>query len=215
MYVYGRKVTGMIDSPRRRNARGSGALLREEILAAATALLDASETESDLTLRGIACAAGITAPSIYAHFPDRDAILAAVVDRAWQDVVGEIREVAASGTDPRDRLHRGCAAYVAFAQRHPLRYAMMTRTSAVTPASREALGVVTRALANCRVSPEAPGPAELPRIAAALSAALHGVAMLNRTDEPSMWLSDVSPADVITTLVDGAVGQLRQCEESP
>ena len=36
---------------------------------------------------------------------------------------------------------------VAFAQRHPQRYAMMTRAAALTPAAAEALGVVTRALA--------------------------------------------------------------------
>lgn len=201
-------------STRRRNARGNGVLLRDEILTAATDLLDAVDSESDLTLRGIACAAGITAPAIYAHFPDRDAIVAALAERAWHDVVDEIHAAAAAGSDPRDRLHRGCATDVAFAQRHPQRYAMMTRAAALTPAAAEALGVVTRALANCRVHPEQPAPAALPRIAAALSTALHGVAMLNRTDAPSMWLADVSPTEVITTLVDSAVDQLYRAEEN-
>lgn len=199
---------------RRRNARGSGVLLRDEILTAATDLLDAAESESDLTLRGIACAAGITAPAIYAHFPDRDAILTALAERAWHDVVDEIHSAAADGVGPRDRLHRGCAAYVAFAQRHPMRYATMTRAAALTPAAAEALGVVTRGLANCRPRSELPAPAELPRIAAALSTALHGVAMLNRTDAPSMWLTDVSPAEVIATLVDSAVDQVNRAEEN-
>jgi hypothetical protein len=54
----------------------------------------------------------------------------------------------------------------------------------------------------------------LPRIAAALSTALHGVAMLNRTDAPSMWLADLSPTEVITTLVDSAVDQLHRAEEN-
>ena len=201
-------------STRRRNARGSGVLLRDEILSAATGLLDAVDSEADLTLRGIACAAGITAPAIYAHFPDRDAIVAALAERGWHDVVDEIHAAAADGSDSRDRLHRGCATYVAFAQRHPLRYAMMTRAAALTPAAAEALGVVTRGLANCRAHPEQPAPAELSRIAAALSTALHGVAMLNRTDAPSMWLADVSPTEVITTLVDSAVDQLHRAEEN-
>ena len=125
-----------------------------------------------------------------------------------RDVVDEIRAAAAGGSDPRDRLHRGCATYVAYAQRHPQRYAMMTRAAALTPAAAEALGVVTRGLANCGTH------AELPRIAAALSTALHGVAMLNRTDAPSMWLADISPTDVITTLVDSAVDQLDRAEEN-
>lgn len=84
-------------STRRRNARGNGVLLRDEILTAATDLLDAVDSESDLTLRGIACAAGITAPAIYAHFPDRDAIVAALAERAWHDVVDEIHAAAAAG----------------------------------------------------------------------------------------------------------------------
>lgn len=213
-FIYVCIVIDVATPTRRRNARGSGVLLRDEILAAATALLDAADSEADLTLRGIAGAAGITAPAIYAHFPDRDAILTALAERAWRDVVVEIGQAAAPGADPRDRLHRGCATYVAFAQRHPLRYAMMTRAAALTPAASEALGVVTRGLANCRVHPDGPVPAELPRIAAALSTALHGVAMLNRTGTPSMWLADVSPTEVITTLVDSAVDQLNRAEEN-
>ena len=82
---------------RRRNARGSGALLREEILTAATELLDAADSESEVTLRRIAATAGITAPAIYAHFADREAILAAISERAWRDVVAEIRAAGRPG----------------------------------------------------------------------------------------------------------------------
>lgn len=73
----------MVTQLRKRNARGSGALLRDEILAAAAGPLDAAECEADLTLRGIASAAGISAPAIYAHLGRRDAILAAIVDQSW------------------------------------------------------------------------------------------------------------------------------------
>jgi len=203
----------MAVTARRRNARGTGALLREEILTAATEILDAAADEAEVTLRGIACAAGITAPAIYAHFSDREAILAAIAERCWREVVEKIRARAAQGTTPRDRLHRGCETYVAYAQRFPMRYALMTRSATVTPAATDALAVVTRGLANCRANPAEAPPPQLPRIAAALSAALHGVAMLNRTDAPSLWLSDVSPDEVIHTLVDGAIDQQNRAEE--
>ena len=192
----------------------SGALLREEILTAATELLDAADSESEVTLRRIAATAGITAPAIYAHFADREAILAAISERAWRDVVAEIRARAALGRTARDRLQRGCATYVTFAQRFPMRYALMTRTAALTPSAGDALQVVTRGLASCRANPTDPSSADLPRIAAALSTALHGVAMLNRTDAPSMWLSDVSPAEVTRTLVDSAIDQQNRAEEN-
>lgn len=190
---------------RKRNARGSGALLRDEILAAARRLLDEAEHEADLTLRKIAAAAGISAPAIYSHFRHRDAILAAIVEQSWQQVVADIRAAADSLIEPRDRLFLGCQVYVAYAQRYPMRYELMTRTAGPSPAAKEALGVLTHALATCQ---QRPGPhPEAIRIAAALSTALHGVAMLNRTDVPAMWLSDVSPDDVLRTLVDGAIDQ--------
>ena len=50
-------------------------------MAAAIALIDESDDPASLTLRGIAHRVGITAPAIYAHFPD----LAAVIARAcWR-----------------------------------------------------------------------------------------------------------------------------------
>ncbi|MGU3498500.1 TetR/AcrR family transcriptional regulator [Mycobacterium sp. C31M] len=190
---------------RKRNARGSGALLRAEILAAAGELLDQADRRSDVTLRQIAMAAGISAPAIYGHFADRDAILAALVDQCWHQVVADIKAAAAPESAPRERLLRGCRAYLDFAQRHPGRYALMAETAGPTPAALEALGVLTRALAACQTRPEV--HPEAARIAAALSTGLHGIAMLNRADAPSMWLSDVPPDVVLLTLVDSAIVQ--------
>jgi AcrR family transcriptional regulator len=197
----------MTTPTRRRNARGSGGLLRDEILVAATELLDAAANEAEVTLRRIACAAGVTAPAIYAHFPDRDAILAEIRERSWQQAVADIRQQAAAESAPALRLLRGCQTYVAYAQRYPMRYSLMTQAADISPAARQALDVVTRALASCRTAPGTPSPVTAARIAAALSTALHGVAMLNRTGTPSMWLADVSADDVIRTLVDSAIAQ--------
>ena len=184
-------------------------------MAAATELLDAADSESEVTLRRIAATAGITAPAIYAHFADREAILAAIAERGWRDVVAEIRTRAALGTaragPPATRLRnvRDLRAALPDALRthdtdgraHPVR--------ARSPASRD-----PRAGELPRMSPMDPPSADLPRIAAALSTALHGVAMLNRTDAPSMWLSDVSPAEVTRTLVDSAIDQQNLAEEN-
>lgn len=74
-----------------------------------------------------------------------------------------------------------------FAQRFPLRYVLMVKVDEITPAARQALSVVTRAL----------------------SAALHGVAMLHRTDTPHLWLSTFTTCEIIQTLVDACVLQLE------
>lgn len=199
-------------------------MLREEILSAATRVIDGADSEGEVSLRRIAREAGIAAPSVYAHFADRDRVLEAVAESSWVQVSEEIAEHVQAATDPRERLLIGCRVYVSFAQRHPLRYALMTQDGHAPPAARQALAVVTRGLLACRgqapgscggpsVGSSASSLAEPPdagsdpdseRIAAALSVALHGVAMLHRTDAPNLWLSDFSTDEVIRTLVDAA-----------
>lgn len=198
----------MTQARRRRNARGSGGILRDEILSATTKLIDnVADGEADITLRSIARAAGIAAPSVYTHFEDLSAILAGVIERSWQEVVEEITSQANGMDLPRERLLLGCRAYVAFARRFPLRYAMMTRAARGAPAAARTLEVLALALEQCCDPDHTPRREAQARIAAALSAALHGVAMLHRTDVPALWLSNVSPDDVVRTLVDGAIDQ--------
>lgn len=193
--------------------RGHGALLRDEILAAAVRVIDGADSEAEVSLRGIAREAGIAAPSVYAHFDDLDRVLEAVAESSWVQVSDEIAEHVQQATDPRQRLLIGCRVYVSFAQRHPLRYALMTQDGHAPPAARRALAVVTRGLLACRgETPDSDSDPDSDRIAAALSVALHGVAMLHRTDAPNLWLSDFSTDQVIGTLVDGATLLLAEAE---
>lgn len=203
----------MPTSPRRRNLRGHGALLRDEILAAAVRVIDGADSEAEVSLRRIAREAGIAAPSVYAHFDDLERVLESVAESSWVQVSDEIAEHVQQATDPRERLLIGCRVYVSFAQRHPLRYALMTQDGHAPPAARRALAVVTRGLLACRgETPDSDSDPDSDRIAAALSVALHGVAMLHRTDTPNLWLSDFSTDEVIGTLVDGATLLLAEAE---
>ncbi len=193
--------------------RGHGALLRDEILAAAVRVIDSADSEAEVSLRRIAREAGIAAPSVYAHFDDLERVLESVAESSWVQVSEEIAEYVQQATDPRERLLIGCRVYVSFAQRHPLRYALMTQDGHAPPAARRALAVVTRGLLACRgETPVSDSDPDSDRIAAALSVALHGVAMLHRTDTPNLWLSDFSTDEVIGTLVDGATLLLAEAE---
>ena len=58
-------------SPRRRNQRGQGARLREELIEAASDLLADQGNPDQVSIRAVATAAGVTPPSIYLHFADR------------------------------------------------------------------------------------------------------------------------------------------------
>ncbi|QXE35639.1 TetR/AcrR family transcriptional regulator [Streptomyces sp. GMY02] len=108
------------------NRRGEGTRLRADILAAATDLLDHGD-ERAVTLRAVARRAGIATPSIYPHFPDRSAIVLAVVRAAFGELSGRLgAAVDAAGDDPRQRLYAVCHAYLDFAAAHPERYRAMS-----------------------------------------------------------------------------------------
>lgn len=204
----------MARTSRQRNQRGQGALLRDEILSAAVRVIDRAQNEAEVSLRSIAREAGITTMSVYGHFADRDALLAAVAEMSWEQVCDDIIEQAdAGGEDPRSRLLLGCRAYVAFAQRFPLRYSLMTQVDQAPPAAKQALAVMTRGLLACG-GPDPTDPTDATDVdwgktAAALSVALHGVAMLHRTDTPHLWLHDFTTCEIIGSLVDAAVVQLK------
>jgi AcrR family transcriptional regulator len=117
---------GRARAHRQRNARGQGARLADDIVAGALALIERTGSEEAVTLRAVAREIGIAAPSIYAHFADREAIIMAVVLRVFDELSDAItRGQAASGPDPVDRLVAGCEAYLTFGLEHPARYGVL------------------------------------------------------------------------------------------
>lgn len=119
----GVKVARRVHHPR--NRRGEGSHLRADILTAATDLLDRGGPRA-ITLRAVARRAGITAPSIYPHFPGRAAVLTAVLREAFADLAGRIEAAMnAAGEDAEQRLYAACRAYLDFAVVHPERYRAM------------------------------------------------------------------------------------------
>jgi AcrR family transcriptional regulator len=104
-------------------------------VAGALALIERAGSAEAVTLRAVAREAGIAAPSIYAHFPDRDAVLMAVVARIFDELTAAIEQGQKSaGQDPAGRLVAGCEAYVAFGLEHPARYGVLfSRQRPATP----------------------------------------------------------------------------------
>ncbi len=111
---------------RRRNRRGEGARLSEEIVEGALALIDGNGTDEAVTLRAVARQVGIAAPSIYARFADRDEIIVAVVLRVFEELTAEIKSAMADGAEePVEMLVRGCLAYVRYGLDHAARYGVL------------------------------------------------------------------------------------------
>jgi AcrR family transcriptional regulator len=122
-------ATSSDDEPARaarpRARPGEGALLREEILAAAEALLDEAGDESALTLRAVAARTGVTSPAVYRHFADKSALIAAVCMRVWEALGSQVRAAIAAREDPFQGLRHGAVAFLRFGLEHPVQYRLL------------------------------------------------------------------------------------------
>ena len=111
---------------RSRAPRGSGDLLRDEILDAATDLLLETGHATSVSIRSVAQRVGVTPPSIYLHFADKDALLDAVCARYFEKLDLEMQRAAREHTSPVDALRAQGQAYVRFAIRTPELYRIAT-----------------------------------------------------------------------------------------
>jgi AcrR family transcriptional regulator len=118
---------------RRRAQRGSGEQLRAEIVLAAKQLMAKARSVDDVSIRAVAEAVGVTPPSIYLHFADKNDLLNAVVI----DVFGELdKAMLAAGTHetaPLGRLRAYGRAYVRFAVTHPEHYRIAVMEPCIEP----------------------------------------------------------------------------------
>ena len=112
-----------------------------EIVDAARAIVDAEGLDA-LTMRRIAERLGIRAPSLYKHFPDKQALEAAIISAAFEEQA-EVFEQAVAGSD--DPLAALAAAYRTFALAHPHLYRLMTdqelRRDLLVPGVEERAGL--------------------------------------------------------------------------
>jgi AcrR family transcriptional regulator len=116
---------GTTSGARTRARRGEGELLHEEILLAAERLLVETGDEENVSIRAIADAVGVTPPSIYLHFPDKETLLFAVCDRQFALFDGALEAAGAAAADPVEALERRGEAYVRFGLEHPEAYRIM------------------------------------------------------------------------------------------
>ncbi|MFI6504632.1 TetR/AcrR family transcriptional regulator [Nonomuraea typhae] len=167
----------MTSTTRTRARRGDGALLREEILRAAEDLLAEHGSEDALTIRAVAARAGISTPSVYLHFADKEALLEAVCLRVWDELGRLFRENA--GGDPFRALGRCGRAYARFALEHPVQYRVLLMRSTPerpTQAAAECFRHMVAVVERCVESGILRGDPE--RLALTLWSAVHGCVAL-------------------------------------
>lgn len=118
---------------RQRARRGEGDRLREEILAAAGRLLAERGDESAVSIRMIADAVGVTPPSIYLHFPDKDALIEAVCEERFKAFDDALQDAAAGVADHREAMRARGRAYIRFALDNPEHYRVIFMTKHERP----------------------------------------------------------------------------------
>jgi len=195
---------------RRPNRRGEGNRLRDELITAAMAIIEAPGDEQ-VSLRSVARRVGIAATSVYLHFPDVDHLLAAVMQRCFDDLTRATTRAASQSADPVDELRRRCRAYCHFALEHPELYQVMFRADlpAVLAADpnntpgRQSFANLVAAVQRCLESGAAPPHDDPFRLASLIWTAEHGI-VLARISRPAFpW----APLEVlIDEMIDKMMG---------
>jgi TetR/AcrR family transcriptional repressor of mexCD-oprJ operon len=95
------KQTTPVNTPRRRRSDADRSVAA--ILAAA---LDALASDPDASMAEIARQAGVVRATIYVHFPTRESLLDAVMERAVTDVAQAMTDAEPQRGDPKEALER-------------------------------------------------------------------------------------------------------------
>jgi AcrR family transcriptional regulator len=193
---------------RRRAPRGSGEQLRAEIITAVKDLLVEGSSVEAISIRAVAQRVGVTAPSIYRHFADRNALLDAVVSDVFEDLDAAMAVAVADVASPLDRCARLGMAYIHWALEHREQYRIAVMEPCIEPPSVDEIirdGAFTRLLTTVQECIDAGIFAGEPLpIALDLWSAAHGLASLVIAKPYLPW-GDVSEM-ALRVLASAAIG---------
>lgn len=121
------EVEGAAEVERPRARRGEGEQLRDELLDAAEDLLIRHGAMDAVSIRAITREVGVTPPSLYLHFEDKDALFFAVCERRFQDFAEQVVGGAdvADCDDPVSVLRAMGRAYVRYGVEHAEHYQIL------------------------------------------------------------------------------------------
>jgi AcrR family transcriptional regulator len=157
--------------------------LRDEILDAATELLLVTGHAKAVSIRSVAERVGVTPPSIYLHFQDKDTLLDAVCARYFEKLDDEMQLVSAAQASNVEVLRAQGLTYIRFATQNPELYRIATMgewrsDSDVDAALASSAFAHIRATVQALIDEGAFPPGDAARVALELWSAAHGVASL-------------------------------------
>jgi len=179
-----------------RRRRGTGHELREVVIRVATELLAELGDVEALTMRAVATAAGVTPPSVYRHFPDKQTLVREIITHQFDEFTSTLQAAAASaGEQPTGRLEAMSRAYVHTGLAQPGHYRVLFSATNAGPAGlglaadAEHPGAASyrdliEAVAACLPARRRAGSVPL---ATELWASLHGIVDLRITKPELPW----------------------------
>ncbi|MGH9227260.1 MAG: TetR/AcrR family transcriptional regulator [Acidimicrobiales bacterium] len=185
---------------RPRARKGEGAALRDEILAATERLLLETGSAEAVSIRAVADRVGVTPPSIYRHFADKNDLIFEVSGGHFAALDASLADASEGVDDPVDRLRAMGLAYMRFglANPEPYRILFMTRADetpeeykAVVLRDNAAFDQVLRCVQQC-IDAERfrPGFTDAYRLAIGFWARVHGLTSLLIAKPQFPWPAD-------------------------
>lgn len=164
--------------------------LRNALIQAGVAIL-AKDGASALSLRRAARRAGVSHAAPYAHFPDKQALIAAIATEGYRRLYDQMEAaVERAGGDPLRRLVAGAWAYVEFALADPAHFKITLSGvvekehdyPALVTMTEKGFGLVRRIVADGQAAGILkPAPADL--MAVSLWGAVHGLVALTLDEQ--------------------------------
>ena len=165
--------------------------LRAALIEAARAAMEEIPS-SDLSLRDLSRRVGVSPMAAYRHFADKDALLRAVADLGFADLLQGMEAALTTPTEPFARVAAMGRAYVAFAKAHPAMFDLMfaapvLASGPIPDTGVKAFGALQSAVAACADPGTEPGETAAATIR--LWSVVHGysrLALAGRLVEASM-----------------------------
>ncbi len=180
--------------------KGRTRAAREGRIVAAARAIAEREGWGAVTVRRLADEIEYSQPVLYAHFANRDAIVAAVAVEGFRELTHALGGAAASG-GPREALAHVAAAYLAFALRGPALYqAMFVLPTGLRFAAADTRPEL-RAAFDALAAVVRPFGGDVDLMTETFWAALHGLAELERAGRIRPSLRDARIALVVRAII--------------
>lgn len=158
--------------------------LKNALICAGVEIL-AEEGVGGLSLRQVAQRAGVSHAAPYAHFADKQSLIAAISTDGFRRLYDKLSAAHANGVEARQKLIETAEAYLEFATEDPARFKVMfsgileqeKEYPEFVEASQQNYELMVEIVQACQATGVLPpGPAELTAIS--IWASLHGLAAL-------------------------------------